>query len=185
MGAGTIAAYGQAGQSMAFYELDPLVVDIAEDPAMFTYLRDSPATISVKAGDGRLLMAEEPANSLDLIVLDAFSSDAIPMHLLTREAMEVYADKLTADGVLVVHITNRVFDLTPVLASAAAAQNWHGVVGTSDPTQDAQLTSTWVALSRDQARLGSLLSRSGWQPLPSAPSVVWTDDYSSVLSVLK
>ena len=81
---------------MAFYELDPLVVDMAEDPALFTYLQDSPAAISVEAGDGRLLMTDEPAGSFDLIVLDAFSSDAIPVHLLTREAMDVYAEQ--ADG---------------------------------------------------------------------------------------
>ncbi len=185
LGAGTIAAYGRVGQSMAFYELDPLVVDMAEDATLFTYLRDSSAAISVEAGDGRLLIAQEPEGSFDLIVLDAFSSDAIPVHLLTREAMAVYASKLTADGVLVVHVSNRVFDLKPVLASAAASQRWSGAVGTSDVTQGEQAASTWVALSRDRASVDSMLSLPDWRPLPAAPSVVWTDDYSSVLSVLE
>ena len=185
LGAGTIAAYGQAGQTMDFYELDPLVVDMAEDPALFTYLQDSPAAISVDAGDGRLLMAQEAASSFDLVVLDAFSSDAIPVHLLTREAMEVYAGKLEADGLLVVHISNRAFDLKPVLAAAAASQDWEGAVGISDVNRGGQTASVWVALSHNQASIDAVLSRPGWEPLSPRPSVVWTDDYSSVLSVLK
>ena len=104
---------------MTFFEIDPEIVRIARDPKLFTYLADSDATIETVVGDGRLGLAKAEKGSFDLIVLDAFSSDAIPVHLLTEEAMRTYVDRLAPGGLLVVHISNRVFDLEPVLASAA------------------------------------------------------------------
>ena len=129
LGTGTVAAYGSPGQSMTFFEIDPGMVRIAKDPRLFTYLEDSEAQIETVVGDGRLGVAESPSSSFDLMILDAFSSDSIPIHLLTREAMQVYADRLTDDGVLAVHISNRVFDLEPVLAGAAADLGWGAVIG--------------------------------------------------------
>ena len=113
LGTGTVAAYGQPGQRMTFFEIDPEIVRIARDPKLFSYLADSDATIETVVGDGRLGVAKAENGSFDLIVLDAFSSDAIPVHLLTEEAMRTYMDRLAPGGLLVVHISNRVFDLEP------------------------------------------------------------------------
>ena len=119
LGAGTMAAYGEPGQQMTFFEINPAVVDVARDPQLFTYLRDSRADVHVVVGDGRLGLQAEPATSYDMIVLDAFSSDSIPVHLLTREAIQMYADRLRPGGILVFHITNITFDLRPVLRAGS------------------------------------------------------------------
>ena len=118
-----------------------------------------------------------------MIVLDAFSSDSIPVHLLTREAIQMYADRLRPDGILVFHITNITFDLRPVLRAAADSLGWVGVVGTRKGTTRAR-PSTWVVLAPTTHDLGDLTDRPGWTALPSR-SVTWTDDYSSVLRVLR
>ena len=124
LGAGGIAAYGRSGDHFTFFEIDPAIERIAENPDYFTYLDDSLAEVDVVVGDGRLKLAEQPASELDLIILDAFSSHSIPIHLLTREAMREYARRLAADGTLIVHISSRIFDLEPVLAATAAT--WVG-----------------------------------------------------------
>ena len=185
LGAGTIAAYGDSGDRFTFFEIDPAVRDFATDTDLFTFLADSPATIDVRVGDGRLLLADTPEDAFDLVVLDAFSSDAIPVHLLTREAMQVYADRLTADGSLVVHISNRIFDLDPVLQSVADDLGWFAVkgVGAGSEEDDATL-SEWVVLTPDEELAGRLTQQPGWGDL-SADPVAWTDDYASVLSILK
>ncbi len=120
LGAGTVAAYGEPGQRMTFFEIDPEVVRIARDQRFFHYLADSPADVRTVTGDGRLALAREPRATYDLLVLDAFSSDAIPVHLMTQEAVALYASRLRPGGVLMFHISNRVFDLEPVLGAAAA-----------------------------------------------------------------
>ncbi len=176
LGTGTIAAYGQPGQSLTFFEIDPVMVRIASDPRLFTYVSDSAASVSMVVGDGRLKVAEEQAESYDLMVLDAFSSDAIPVHLLTAEAMEVYAERLDDDGLLVAHISNRVFDLEPVLAAAAHHLGWTAVVGRSTTLGPGETPSTWVALSPDPATIEELLARPGWSGVGSR-EVSWTDDY--------
>ena len=115
LGTGTIAAYGEPGDSMAFYEIDPEIVSMAEGIwlASFTYLRDSRAAVSTVVGDGRLRLKEAPDGAYDLIVLDAFSSDAVPVHLLTQEAFDLYASKLSPGGTIMVHVSNRYLDLEP------------------------------------------------------------------------
>lgn len=186
LGAGAIAAYGRAGDRYTFFEIDPTIRDIAEDPDYFTYVADSAAEVDVVVGDGRLRMAEQPAGGLDLIVLDAFSSDSIPVHLLTAEAMEEYATRLAPGGSLVVHITNRVFDLEPVLTAASRDLGWVGVRGTGGGGPGSlALPSTWAVITPDAALAGRLLDLPGWAPLDSPDPVTWTDDYASVLSVLK
>jgi hypothetical protein len=120
-----------------------------------------------------------------VIVLDAFSSDAIPVHLLTREAMDMYAAKLAPDGVLVVHITNRMFDLEPVLAAAADAHGWSGALGTRPAEEPGAADSTWTVMTTDTSVTEELESGDGWRPLDLSHQVVWSDDYSSVLSVLR
>jgi spermidine synthase len=184
LGAGTIAAYGRPGEQLTLIELNPAVVDIARDPRLFTYLRDSRADVHVVVGDGRLELQSEPAHSYDLIVLDAFSSDAIPVHLLTREAVQMYADRLRPGGLLVFHITNATFDLRPVLEADASALHWVAAVGTRRGDPDGGRLSTWAVLTAHHSDLGAIASQPGWTPLPRR-SVAWTDDYSSVLSVLK
>src|ERR671915_517060 len=119
LGTGTMACYNQAGQQMTFYEIDPLIEDIARDESLFTYLRDCPGQNEVVLGDARLSLAEAPDEEYGIIVADAFSSDAIPVHLVTREATDLYFDKLQENGVLVHHISNRHLDLEPVVGDLA------------------------------------------------------------------
>jgi len=184
LGAGTIATYGRPGEQLTFFEINPAVADIARDPHLFTYLRDSRADVHVVVGDGRLELQSAPARSYDLIVLDAFSSDSIPVHLLTREAVSMYADRLRPGGLLVFHITNATFDLRPVLEADANALGWVGVVGTRSGDKDGGRLSTWAVLAARTSDLGDIPGHPGWTPLPSR-SIAWTDDYSSVLRVLK
>jgi hypothetical protein len=186
LGIGTLAAYGQPGQAMRFYELDPQIERVARDPALFSYLADSRATTSVAVGDGRLLIGREPAHSVGLLVLDAFASDAIPTHLLTAEAFAGWSRVLEPDGLIAVHITNRYLDLAPVLAGAARGAGMAAVIrddpATGDPTRSA---SRWVVLAQHPQRLDALRTLPGWRPLPGNDAVEWTDDSSSLLPLFR
>jgi hypothetical protein len=180
LGAGTLAAYGEPGQHMTFYEIDSDVVRTARDPRFFTFLRDSDADIDTVVGDGRLKVAERRSGSLDLLVLDAFSSDSIPVHLLTSEAMRMYADRLAPGGVLAVHVSNRTFDLRPVLAGAAHELGWEATLGTGSGSAAGSVPSVWIVLSRDRGVRRVLTGRPEWTPLQTAHEVRWTDSYSSL-----
>lgn len=182
LGVGTFASYVGAGQELTFFEIDPEVVRVAENPDLFTYLSSTEADVRQVVGDGRLALQDEKPGSFDLLALDAFTSDAIPVHLLTREAFEVYANALADDGVLLVHISNRVFDLEPVIASAADEMGWSIQVGTGEGGGD-ELPSKWVALAPDASSLDGLAEREEWRDAKDR-HVTWTDDFSSVLSVL-
>jgi hypothetical protein len=184
LGAGTLAAYGDPGQRMTFFEIDADVVRTARDPRLFTFLRDSPARIETVVGDGRLKVEERSTGAFDLLVLDAFSSDSIPVHLLTREAMRMYADRLSQGGVLVVHVSNRIFDLRPLLAATAKDLGWQATLGTSTGSSPGSAPSTWVVLSPDPEIRGALTRSREWKPLDSTREVHWTDSYSSLLAVL-
>lgn len=181
LGVGTIAAYGAPGQSMTFFEIDSEVVEMASDPELFTYLSDSEAELRTVVGDGRLRLAEEPARSLDLIVLDAFTSDAIPVHLLTQEALREYTTRLRPGGLIAVHISNRVFDLRPVLRGAADDLGWQAVVSVKSGDSPGATAATWVVLG-EPGSLSGLTAQGEWDELPSR-SVRWTDSFSSLLSV--
>ncbi|MEO1009059.1 MAG: fused MFS/spermidine synthase [Planctomycetota bacterium] len=190
LGTGAVAAYGRRGMRIVGYEIDPEVVAIARDPRYFTFVSGTRADFEAVVGDGRLSLAAYTGEPFDLIVLDAFSSDAIPVHLLTVEAFELYLDRLSADGVLAVHISNVYLDLEPVVAAAAERL---GLAATMrvDPWDEAQsartgrYTSTWVVLGRREAAIGPLVGRPRWRE-PVAPEGfrAWTDDYSNLLSVL-
>lgn len=187
LGAGEIAAYGRSGDAYTYFEIDPTVVDIASNPEYFTYLAETQATVGMEVGDGRLLL-ERSTDVFDMIVIDAFSSDAIPVHLMTVEAVEIYLDRLTADGLLLLHISNRHFDLAPVLGRITEEL---GLVGdeqlyrpTREEYQDLSLASHWVAIARDEVSLAAATSDSRWQSLPT-DGPLWTDDYSDILSVLE
>jgi hypothetical protein len=185
LGAGSLARYGQPGQELTFYEIDPAVIRIASDPEFFTFLRDSPAKIDLVAGDARLTLARAPAKHYGVIVIDAFSSDAIPLHLLTREALAVYRSRLADDGVLLFHISNRYVDLAPVLGDLAGDAGLLAQVR-QDLTGDVatgKLPSHWVLLTPSTV---GLMPGSSWLPLRPREGVpVWTDDYSNLAGAIR
>ena len=158
LGTGTIAAYPRKGQSLTYYEIDAAVKRIAEDPQYFTYLTNCrnvhEVDYKIKMGDARLTLAGEPDNAFDLLVIDAFSSDSIPIHLITREAMELYLTKLAPGGFLVVHVSNRHLDLPPVVA--AAAQQLRLVARLCDDEDESEVgksASTWAVLVQNKGDL--------------------------------
>lgn len=190
LGCGTMAAWGREGWSMTFYEIDPEIVRVATDPALFTYVGKSRAEISIIVGDARRRLVEASPGAYDAIVVDAFSSDAIPVHLLTREAVAMYMDRLAPGGLLVLHITNRHLDLAPVVAAIARDLDLAAVARYDDGEEtDAmdlrKYSSHWAVLSRDPGAVASFTAEHGWEVLRPDPRVeTWTDDYSNILSVL-
>lgn len=183
LGAGSIACYLREAAAVTFYEIDPAVVRVATSPDRFSFVSRCRPDAAMEVGDGRLRLAASPHRH-SLIVLDAFSSDAIPAHLLTREAMRLYADRLAPGGVLMAHFTNRYLDLAPVLGALAQAEGM-ATVARCARGGDAALTyrACWAALARDARTLAPLAGKPGWAPLP-AGAAPWTDDYSDFLAPL-
>jgi spermidine synthase len=173
-----------------FYEIDPLVERIARDQRLFTFLRDCPPAVEVIIGDARISLARQPRRSYDLIVLDAFSSDAIPVHLLTREAVELYLSNLAEGGLLLFHISNRYMDLSPVLARVAAKLKLVALDQLDfrvTPTQrdEGKTQSHWIVMARRRAVIAPLLTDPRWSLLDGArEAYLWTDDYSNILQVV-
>jgi SAM-dependent methyltransferase len=182
MGVGTMAAYGEPGRRLDFFEIDPVVVDIARSE--FGFLRRSEARVRVVLGDGRLSLERVPAGAYGLLVLDAFSSDAIPAHLLTEEAVRTYRRALAPGGLLAVHVTNRHLRLAPVMAAQARALGMVALVRRDDAAEQPASISTWVVLARRSADLDRLRTRPGWEPVRDEGARPWTDDYSSLVQVL-
>jgi spermidine synthase len=207
LGVGTLAAYGRAGDRYQFYEIDPDVIRIAENEDYFSYLANSPAQLELIPGDGRLSLEnqlhEEGPHSFDLLVLDAFSSDSIPVHLLTAEAVELYTQHLKPDGVLAVHVTNRHLSLTPLVFRLAAEFAMRAVVISNQRfPRYFQQSANWLILSKNASYLDSLLfgvQEAAFERDPRVPDVtfaypkeesvidapLWTDDYSDLFSVLR
>lgn len=189
LGVGSLAAYGEPGQAMTFFEIDPVVIRIATDPRLFTFLADSRAKVRVVAGDGRLSLMRQPDHSFDLIVLDAFSSDAIPIHLLTEDALAMYEKKLTPHGFLLYHVSNNYVDLAPVLS--AEARDLHLIVRLNDDTEvgdeersTGKEPSRWLLMARSTTDLGRMGRRGFWEDVPPAKRG-WTDDFSDLLSAFR
>lgn len=184
LGAGEIAAYGQAGDTFTYFEIDPVVVEIASDPEMFTYLSDTDADVDIVVGDGRLEL-ERSATTFDVLVVDAFSSDAIPVHLLTQEAVATYLDHVTDDGLVMIHISNRYFQLAPTIASIADELGLVARHQSYEPDRAAfdtgAASSSWVAIGRTSAVVDELGPQ--WTPITEL-GPLWTDDYSNILNVL-
>ena len=191
MGIGTVAAYGRSNDYFRFYEINPAVVRIAQNANYFTYLKDSPARIDIAAGDARISMERERMNNMpqgfDIIIADAFNSDAIPVHLLTKEAFELYLYHLAPEGVIAVHVSNAYLRLTPVVLSAAQYFNLdYAVIRTTGNGLSTQIT-TWVLLSKNKdffrqpAISNAMTAKRHLRP----PAKLWTDDYSNILSVMK
>ncbi len=189
LGAGTLACYAQPGQRWTMFEIDPEVVRIARQD--FTYLSQCNPGIAMVVGDARLTLQQQPAGGFDLLAVDAFSSDSIPLHMMTREALAIYGRALERDGLLLIHISNRFLDLEPVLAALARDGGWQARILRYEPQGMpapgmVRAQSLWVALSRDPARLQALAAAGGgWQPLRQDAAVpVWRDDFASVLPVI-
>lgn len=190
LGAGSIACYAKAPQQWTFFELDPLVETIARDTTYFTYLQDCKPDARVVLGDARISMRGEPDGYYDLIVLDAFSSDAVPVHLLTREALQLYLRKLSPNGIIVYHISNRYVDLEPVLAAVAAAEGLVALDNAWQPPGEDPGTflihpSHWLIMARDSSAFGPLVTYDGWRtPRTRVGVTPWTDEFSSVPRVM-
>jgi spermidine synthase len=189
LGTGSLAAYSQLGQDWTFFEIDPSVKRIAENPKLFTYLRDAEGHIRIELGDARLRLQKTP-QKFGLLVVDAFGSDAIPVHLLTREALDVYLDHLEPDGILAFHISNHYLDLEPVLANLAADRNCVAYLRQHEPTAEEKvegiMSSHWLVIARREDDLKPLLKNADWRPAKARPDLaVWTDDYSNLLSVFR
>jgi hypothetical protein len=190
LGVAAIANYCDAGQSLRYYEIDPAVVTIAQTPRFFTYYEDARGRgveLDVVVGDARLKMEDARANWYDMIILDAFTSDAIPVHLLTKEAIEMYLRKLMADGLLVVHISNRFLQLEPVLGNMADAL---GLVALKqfDFAEGVPFKSgsDLVVMARTREGLGPLATDPRWTTLRRSRAVgIWSDDFSNVLSIFR
>jgi hypothetical protein len=189
LGAGSTACYGEPGQEFTFYEIDPAVERLARDPRYFTFLRDCPAKVVL--GDARLSLKNVPDREYGLIVLDAFSGDAIPMHLLTREALQLYLAKTTEDGVLAFHVSSRFLDLRPVLAGLARDAGLVCFVGEDMKISEVdkasgKFASTWAVMARRPSDLGALTGDPRWVSLSNWPGEkLWTDDYSSILEIVR
>jgi hypothetical protein len=188
LGTGTLAAYGRAGDLFRFYEIDPEVVRLAQSE--FTYLSDSPAKIETALGDGRLSLEREPPQRFDVLAIDAFSSDAIPVHLITREALAVYLKHAGDDGIVAFHVSNRFLDLVPVVARIAKENGAHAVLVRDDPDEeeDEQRSRTdWVLVSRDAEALqrAPMVKAGAEPPQDRAEWRTWTDDYSNLVQILR
>ncbi len=191
LGAGTISCYAAPGQEWTYFEIDPIVVQCARDPRFFTYLRNCPADLKVVLGDGRLSLASVPDAAFDVLVLDAYNSDSLPVHLLTREAVQLYLRKLAPKGVLVFHISNRYLDLEPILGSLAREAGVYCLVRSDLAISQTEIdlgkaSSRYLIMMRNKTDLRSISSDERWKPPRTGDNAgIWTDDYSSILRILR
>lgn len=183
LGAGALAAYGEAGDTFRFYEINPLVAELAQRE--FTFLADCPAAVDIVIGDGRLSLEKEPGQNFDLLVFDAFSGDAIPAHLLTTQAMELYLRHLKPDGILALNISNTYIDLLPVAVQLGRAFGKQVTYIPSAGSEDYQIYyAAWTLLSAEPLESPDIVEAA--QPLPVQSDIrVWTDDYSNLFEVLR
>jgi hypothetical protein len=192
LGIGTLAAYGQLGDEYRLYEINPAVVDLAEgNGGYFSFLKDAKAATTVVLGDARISLerelSESQSDQFDVLVLDAFNSDSIPVHLLTKEAFEIYLQHLGEEGIIAAHITNKHLDLLPVVWQLAQHFNLTmSVIDTPGDDKQGIFPSDWVLLARDPALLENPAIATYANPIDGYSSKVrlWTDDYSNLLQIL-
>ena len=192
LGTGAVAFYARPGQEWTFFEIDPAVVRIARDPTYFRFLSTCHASsCEVVLGDARRQIARVPDSTFDLIILDGFCSDAIPVHLLTREAVRLYFQKLTPTGVLAVHVSNEHLDLPPLVARLAedhdpplAVRYWNDTAQDSD-RWPGKTASQWMVLARNEDDLGKIARNPYWEKMKLVPGPIWRDDFANVLRVWK
>lgn len=190
LGVGSLASYAGPAQHWTFFEIDPAVERIARDPAFFTYLQDCDSRCTVTIGDARVSLARRQQGPFGLIILDAFSSDAIPMHLLTREALSLYLARLAPGGAIALHISNLHLSLSSVLGRLADSEGlvalWQREPATAGSFSEGKFPSEWMVLARDRSDLGTLTTDPRWKAPVVAPSTpLWTDDFSNILSVIR
>lgn len=190
LGTGSVAAYGQANRPITFFEIDAAVEAIARNPSYFSYVSDClerGGPLGVKLGDARVTMAKT-SDVFDVMIIDAFSSDSIPLHLITLEAIEGWFQRLRSDGVIAFHISNRYIDLAPVLANAAERLGVFALMCEDSPGDETigHSTSTWIVFTKDSGTENWFAARPRWKKPTTQPSLmVWTDDFASVLPVLR
>lgn len=191
LGVGSVACYRRPGQDWTFFEIDPVVARMARDTRYFHFITDCAPGEPIVLGDARLSLARTVPKQLDLLILDAFSSDSVPVHLITREALALYVSKLSEDGVLAFNISNRYLDMRPILANLAAdaglvAWSQFHQPGPEAEKQDKKLSSIWLVMTRRAQNLKPLDSDARWQRLaPQAGARLWTDDYSNIVSAIR
>jgi hypothetical protein len=187
LGAGTLACASEPGEDWKFFEIDQTMVDTARDPKYFTYIRDCEPDLKPVIGDARLTFAKEPDGVYDLIIVDAYSSDAIPIHLATEEAMAIYKRKLASQGAVVMHVSNRHLELSSVVVGIADANDLKSWVFSEDSGRDNEyiFSTTVVVSAREEADVGTLASSDKWALTEADDNQrVWTDDYSNVLGAV-
>ncbi len=185
LGVGTLAAFGRAGDRIRFYEINPAVLPIAKN--LFTYLRDSPASLTFIEGDARASLRSEPSQHFDVLAVDAFSGDAIPLHLLTTQAMSLYRRHLAPGGILAFHISNQYVDLAPEIAQLASAAGL-SARNLSTPAHEStgEFRASWVLVTADPAFFDQPAIAPFATEIPSRPGVFpWTDDFSSLLPIVR
>ena len=190
LGIGTVACYRQAGQDWMFFEIDPTIGRLAWNTRYFHYLSECAEGDEIVYGDARLSLNAVPDGHFDVLIQDAFSSDAIPVHLLTREALALYLRKLRPGGVIAAHVTNKYLSLSPVFANLAHDAGlfgiWQNYVVGEEERRQGKMDSTWVLMARTSADLAHLGDDSRWLPLESdSRAGLWTDDFSNLIGVLK
>ncbi len=192
LGAGTLATYGRRGDRYRIYDINPAIVDIAK--RQFTYLADSAATMSIAMGDARLSMEREIADAragralppFDVVAVDAFSSDAIPVHLITREALDVFFGRLKPDGVVAFHVSNRFLRLAPVVRQIAEDAGASAIDIVDEPDDDDETSSEWVLVTRNRAFLDNPAVRKAASPIDPIPGLpMWTDRFNNLFKILK
>jgi spermidine synthase len=182
LGAGSIAAYAGPNRHVTFFEIDPDVEAIAN--RYFTFLGRCGVNCDVVSGDGRLSVARSPEKVYDLIILDAFSSDSIPPHLLSREALDVYRSKLKPDGAILFHVSNRYLRVNDLVIALAASVDVPALIR-DDKTSTSKSHSVWVVVSQSPELLTRLRSNWGWKAVDGPHVQVWTDDYSNLIELFK
>ncbi|HLQ20392.1 MAG TPA: fused MFS/spermidine synthase, partial [Tabrizicola sp.] len=189
LGVGSLACYTQPGQDWHYYEIDQKVVDIARDPSLFTFMSSCAPDPKIHLGDARIVLQGQTDLKFDVLVVDAYSSDAIPVHLTTLEAIQLYLDRLNQGGILVFHVSNRYYDLAQPLSAAAEALGLEARIRNQpfDEIKDipGAMPSTVVVMARSVPELGVAATDPAWQPLPKAEIELWTDDHSDLLAALK
>ena len=187
LGCGALAGYGQPGETWTFFELDPNVIRVAEDPEYFTFLSTCKATVRTVCGDARLKLKAEPDGSFDMLILDAFNSDAVPTHLLTTEAFDLYFRKLAPGGVLLIHASNRYLDLPNLIIRTAGGrtvkQDYD--IPTESQRADGKFPSHWLVVARTAEDLAPLTKDLRWQRTDATPGPVWTDRFTDLLGIWK
>jgi len=188
LGTGGAAVYARASEHWTFYEINPAVVSVAQSREYFSYLSDcTAAPVDIVLGDARLKLHSAPNRSYDLLVLDAFSSDSIPVHLMTQQALDLYLSKLAPGGLIVFHISNRNLDLTEVVGNLAKSRDLSclSMLDLTPPQPNGKDPSHWIVLARNSADYGNLANDQYAHALTGNGANVWTDDFSNILSVFK